>query len=199
MGIAARMALVFKATTARRRTAPRPTTTRHKATQTRTPDRRVQGPMTTPQKLATTALGRPFTPVRKVGSTTSTKTVIKFMFRSNKRIATVCVLISLLFTAGCAAGPQIKSWEQVSGKTDFEVVEVYCKQMDALASKKAAEALTSLFLIGAASSSGSGKYAAQNSMAATTGALKGINSRPPTPDGMPYMECMNSYGWVARY
>jgi hypothetical protein len=117
----------------------------------------------------------------------------------NKSRITTALLVALFLTEGCEAPPQIKSWQQVSGKSDFQEVDVYCKQMDSLASRKAAQSLTNLFLIGAASSSGSGKYAAQNSMAATTGALKGINSRPPTPDGMPYMECMNSYGWVARY
>jgi len=55
-----------------------------------------------------------------------------------------------------------------------------------------------IFVIGAASSS-TGKYSGSQNLSSMNGYQKGKNARQPTPDGMPFVTCMQKYGWQPNY
>jgi len=103
------------------------------------------------------------------------------------QIIQILLFVFISGSYGCGDVPIIKSWTQVSGNHGFDQTETYCNEMDRLASAKAAETLSDLFVYSTASLSG------------MTGYQKGKNARQPTPDGMPFVTCMQKYGWQPNY
>ena len=106
------------------------------------------------------------------------------------------VLALVITSAAYSETDVANSWQQVAGNHDFESTNTYCKQMDSLATAKSAQSLSDLLVGLAYTQRGNGPYAAQRQLAEMNGFQAGINSRPPSPSGMPFMECMNSLGWV---
>jgi predicted MPP superfamily phosphohydrolase len=88
------------------------------------------------------------------------------------------------------------SWQQVAGNHDFESTNTYCKQMDSLVGGKSVQLLSDFLVMNQISRHRNGQYAAQSQLIEMNRLQDERNSRPAIPNGMPFMECMNSLGWV---
>ena len=131
----------------------------------------------------------------KAVSTTSMNLAEKFMYLNIKTINFGGLCIAALLISGCAESIN-NSWSRISGNSSFEESNSYCKKMDLNASTETELALKDILMIGAASSA-KGKYSGMQNQASLTGYEKGVGARQPNPAGLPYADCMNSFGWAA--